>query len=72
MLFIVKGFFRQSIHGYSRECPESEGFHRHRIVREAYDHNIKIPDDLSVVGFDDIRLPEFTDSSAHDGTDVSA
>ena len=29
-------------------------------MREAYDHNIKIPDDLSVVGFDDIRLAEFT------------
>jgi LacI family transcriptional regulator len=30
------------------------------VMREAYDHNIKIPDDLSVVGFDDIRLAEFT------------
>jgi DNA-binding LacI/PurR family transcriptional regulator len=29
-------------------------------MREAYDHNIKIPDDLSVVGFDDIRMAEFT------------
>jgi LacI family transcriptional regulator len=30
------------------------------VMREAYDHNIRIPDDLSVVGFDDIRLAEFT------------
>jgi DNA-binding LacI/PurR family transcriptional regulator len=30
------------------------------VMREAYDHKIKIPDDLSVVGFDDIRLAEFT------------
>jgi DNA-binding LacI/PurR family transcriptional regulator len=30
------------------------------VMREAYDQNIKIPDDLSVVGFDDIRLAEFT------------
>jgi LacI family transcriptional regulator len=30
------------------------------VMREAYDHNIRIPDDLSVVGFDDIRMAEFT------------
>ncbi|MGA2021882.1 MAG: LacI family DNA-binding transcriptional regulator [Candidatus Sulfotelmatobacter sp.] len=30
------------------------------VMREAYDQNIRIPDDLSVVGFDDIRLAEFT------------
>jgi LacI family transcriptional regulator len=30
------------------------------VMREAYNHNIKIPDDLSVVGFDDIHLAEFT------------
>jgi len=30
------------------------------VLREAYERNIKIPDDLSVVGFDDIRLAEFT------------
>jgi len=30
------------------------------VMREAYDQEIKIPDDLSVVGFDDIRLAEFT------------
>jgi DNA-binding LacI/PurR family transcriptional regulator len=30
------------------------------VMREAYDQDIKIPDDLSVVGFDDIRLAEFT------------
>ena len=30
------------------------------VMREAYNQNIKIPDDLSVVGFDDIRLAEFT------------
>jgi LacI family transcriptional regulator len=30
------------------------------VMREAYDRNIKIPEDLSVVGFDDIRLAEFT------------
>jgi DNA-binding LacI/PurR family transcriptional regulator len=29
-------------------------------MREAYDHNIKIPNELSLVGFDDIRLAEFT------------
>ena len=30
------------------------------VMREAYDHNIRIPDDLSVVGFDDIHMAEFT------------
>lgn len=30
------------------------------VMREAYDHNIRIPDDLSLVGFDDIRMAEFT------------
>jgi LacI family transcriptional regulator len=30
------------------------------VMREAYDQNIKIPTDLSVIGFDDIRLAEFT------------
>jgi LacI family transcriptional regulator len=30
------------------------------VMREAYDRNIKIPDDLSLIGFDDIRLSEFT------------
>ena len=30
------------------------------VLREAYDKNIKIPVDLSVVGFDDIHLSEFT------------
>ena len=30
------------------------------VMREAYDQDIKIPDNLSVVGFDDIRLAEFT------------
>jgi LacI family transcriptional regulator len=30
------------------------------VMREAYDQEIKIPDDLSVIGFDDIRLAEFT------------
>lgn len=30
------------------------------IMREAYDREIKIPTDLSVVGFDDIRLAQFT------------
>ncbi|MFZ0759418.1 MAG: LacI family DNA-binding transcriptional regulator [Candidatus Sulfotelmatobacter sp.] len=30
------------------------------VMREAYDHNIRIPEDISVVGFDDIRLAEFT------------
>jgi DNA-binding LacI/PurR family transcriptional regulator len=30
------------------------------VMREAYDHNIRIPEDLSVVGFDDIRMAEFT------------
>jgi LacI family transcriptional regulator len=30
------------------------------VLREAYEQNIKIPDDLSVVGFDDIHLAEFT------------
>jgi LacI family transcriptional regulator len=30
------------------------------VMRQAYDQNIRIPDDLSVVGFDDIRMAEFT------------
>jgi len=30
------------------------------VMRQAYDLNIRIPDDLSVVGFDDIRIAEFT------------
>jgi LacI family transcriptional regulator len=30
------------------------------VMREAYDQDIKIPDDLSVIGFDNIRLAEFT------------
>lgn len=30
------------------------------VMRQAYEQNIRIPDDLSVVGFDDIHLTEFT------------
>src|SRR2546423_1082897 len=30
------------------------------VIRQAYDGDIKIPNDLSVVGFDDIRLAQFT------------
>lgn len=30
------------------------------VLRQAYDRDIKIPGDLSVVGFDDIRLAQFT------------
>src|SRR6266852_1165429 len=30
------------------------------VIRQAYDCDIKIPTDLSVVGFDDIRLAQFT------------
>jgi len=29
------------------------------VMREAYDPGIKIPTDMSVVGFDDIRLAQF-------------
>lgn len=29
------------------------------LMREAYERDIKVPEDLSVVGFDDIRLAEF-------------
>jgi DNA-binding LacI/PurR family transcriptional regulator len=29
------------------------------VMREAYEQNIRIPDDLSVVGFDDIHLSQF-------------
>ena len=28
-------------------------------MREAYDHGIEIPTDMSVIGFDDIRLAQF-------------
>jgi DNA-binding LacI/PurR family transcriptional regulator len=30
------------------------------VMREAYDREIKIPEDLSVIGFDDIHLAQFT------------
>jgi LacI family transcriptional regulator len=30
------------------------------VMREAYEQNMRIPESLSVVGFDDIRLSEFT------------
>jgi LacI family transcriptional regulator len=30
------------------------------VMREAYDQEIKIPNELSVIGFDDIRLAQFT------------
>ena len=30
------------------------------VMRQAYDQNIRVPEDLSVVGFDDIRIAEFT------------
>lgn len=30
------------------------------VMRQAYEQNIRIPDDMSVVGFDDIHLTEFT------------
>jgi LacI family transcriptional regulator len=30
------------------------------VIREAFDHDIKIPADLSIIGFDDIRLAQFT------------
>jgi LacI family transcriptional regulator len=29
------------------------------VMRQAYDHGITIPADLSIVGFDDIRLAQF-------------
>jgi LacI family transcriptional regulator len=30
------------------------------VMRQAYEQNIRVPEALSVVGFDDIRLAEFT------------
>ena len=30
------------------------------VMREAYEQNVRIPENLSLVGFDDIRLTEFT------------
>jgi len=30
------------------------------VIREAYERGIKIPTDLSIIGFDDIRLAQFT------------
>jgi LacI family transcriptional regulator len=30
------------------------------VMPEAYERDIRIPDDLSVIGFDDIRLAKFT------------
>lgn len=30
------------------------------VMRQAYEQNIRVPEGLSVVGFDDIRLAEFT------------
>ena len=38
---------------------DAAGVHDPRL-REAYEQNIKIPEDLSVVGFDNIHLAEFT------------
>jgi LacI family transcriptional regulator len=29
------------------------------VMREAYNHHVRIPEDLSVVGFDDIRMAQF-------------
>ncbi len=29
------------------------------VMREAYNHQVKIPEDLSVIGFDDIRIAQF-------------
>jgi LacI family transcriptional regulator len=29
------------------------------VMREAYEQKVRVPDDLSIVGFDDIRLAEF-------------
>lgn len=40
------------------------------VMWEAYDRGISIPDDLSLVGFDDIRLASLR-SSPHNGTNVS-
>ena len=30
------------------------------VMRQAYEQSIRVPEDLSVIGFDDIRLSEFT------------
>jgi LacI family transcriptional regulator len=30
------------------------------VLREAFERNVKIPEDLSLIGFDDIRLAQFT------------
>lgn len=30
------------------------------VLREAFERNVKIPDELSLIGFDDIRLAQFT------------
>lgn len=41
------------------------------VMLEAYDFGITIPQDLSVVGFDDIRLAQFTTPAINHRADVS-
>jgi hypothetical protein len=42
------------------------------VSREAYDSSTKMPDDLPVIGFDDIHLSEFTIAPLTTGANIAA
>src|SRR5437868_6409443 len=61
----MDGGIRALVHLSGLECPPtavlcSNDMTAIGVMREAYERNIRVPQDLSLVGFDDIRLSEFT------------